>query len=70
MGKLAVSTDDAELATRIAEIVDSLERERRTLGRHAAPLELEANRLAITYWREELARLNSAQLSAPTRPKG
>ena len=71
MGRTAVSTADPELVARIHEIVDSLERERRTLAtRHAAPLELEANRLAIVYWRQELTRLNAAQRSAPTRPNG
>ena len=47
-----------ELVERIRAIVEALVDERRHLqAGTAAALELEANRLAIVYWQQELARL-------------
>jgi hypothetical protein len=51
---------DGETEARIRAVLDSLVRERRELRRSGVEqAALEANRLAIVYWQQALARLHS-----------
>jgi hypothetical protein len=62
---------DTDLGERIRAIVVSLVEERRQLREGpAGALELEANRLAIVYWQQELARLDAERSSIERAPNG
>jgi hypothetical protein len=63
---------EGELVDQIRRIVVSLVNERQQMSSAVDAIELEANRLAIVYWQEELTRLgaNPRRLSADSAPKG
>jgi hypothetical protein len=66
-----VTLPDTALGERIRAIVVSLVEERRQLREASAGvLELEANRLAIVYWQQELARLDAERSSIERAPNG
>lgn len=71
MTRATASLSDTDLIDRIREIVDSLVHERHQLrDGSTASVELEANRLAIVYWKQELARLDAERSSTGSAPNG